>query len=57
MCAGALANVQYPHLSRHNIVSGMKTFGEYVMRLAEPRHHESHAPSAMSAASGSQQVA
>ena len=26
--AGGWANVQYPHLSRHSIVSGMNTFGE-----------------------------
>ena len=27
-CAGDCANVQYPHRSRHSMVSGMNTFGE-----------------------------
>src|SRR5579862_6841048 len=31
--AGALANVQYPHRSRHNIVSGTNTLGENVTRV------------------------
>ncbi len=31
--AGGWAKVQYPHLSRQSIVSGMKTLGEYVIRF------------------------
>ena len=33
MWCGAVANVQYPHRSRHNRVNGTNTFGEYVTRV------------------------
>ena len=49
--AGGWAKVQYPHRSRHSMVSGMKTLGEYVTRVPWARRGL-HGGSAMQVARG-----